>query len=79
VAVRAAAAKALMEYHDKGTSMAVYALLADNKQPVRLTAAAAYLRTTGTPGPSPVRFTNGSKTSSGVVHPLPLRSSKMVP
>jgi hypothetical protein len=31
--------------------MAVYALLADSKQPVRLTAAAAYLRTTGVPGP----------------------------
>jgi len=50
--VRAAAAKALVDYHDKATSMAVYALLADPKQPVRLTAAAAYLRTTGTPGPS---------------------------
>jgi HEAT repeat protein len=52
-AVRAAAAKALMDYPDDATSMAVYALLADNKQPVRLTAAAAYLRTTGTPGPVP--------------------------
>jgi hypothetical protein len=31
--------------------MAVYALLTDSKQPVRLTAAAAYLRTTGVPGP----------------------------
>jgi HEAT repeat protein len=51
--VRAAAAKALANYHDETTSMAVYALLADNKQPVRLTAAAAYLRTTGTPGPEP--------------------------
>ncbi|MDP9051971.1 MAG: HEAT repeat domain-containing protein [Acidobacteriota bacterium] len=49
--VRAAAAKAVMEYHDNTTQMAVYALLADPKQPVRLTAAAAYLRTTGTPGP----------------------------
>ena len=49
-AVRAAAAKALVDYHDKATSMAVYALLADSKQPVRLTAAAAYLRTMGTPG-----------------------------
>jgi hypothetical protein len=54
--VRAAAAKALMVYHDKATSDAVFALLADNKQPVRLTAAAAYLRTTGTPGP-PVTVT----------------------
>jgi HEAT repeat protein len=49
--VRAAAAKALVDYHDKATSMAVYALLVDPKQPVRLTSAAAYLRTTGTPGP----------------------------
>lgn len=49
--VRAAAAKALADYHDDATSLAVYALLADSKQPVRLTAAAAYLRTTGTPGP----------------------------
>lgn len=50
-AVRAAAAKALVEYRDATTSLAVYALFADAKQPVRLTAAAAYLRTTGTPGP----------------------------
>ena len=49
--VRAAAAKALVDYHDKPTQMAVYALLEDNKEPVRLTAAAAYLRTTGMPGP----------------------------
>jgi hypothetical protein len=49
--VRAAAAKALVDYHDEATQKAVYALLADNKQPVRLTAAAAYLRTTGVPGP----------------------------
>ena len=50
-AVRAAAAKALADYHDKATSMAIYALFADKKYPVRLTAAAAYLRTTGIPGP----------------------------
>jgi len=49
--VRAAAAKALADYHDKATSMAIYALLTDPKNPVRLTSAAAYLRTTGTPGP----------------------------
>jgi HEAT repeat protein len=49
--VRAAAAKGLMDYHDSATQKAVYAVLADGKQPVRLTAAAAYLRTTGTPGP----------------------------
>ncbi len=51
-AVRAAAAKALVGYRDKATSMAIYGLLADPKQPVRLTAAAAYLRTTGVPGPA---------------------------
>jgi hypothetical protein len=51
--VRVAAAKALMDYHDKATSKAVYELLADPKRPVRLTAAAAYLRTTGVPGPPP--------------------------
>jgi HEAT repeat protein len=50
-AVRAAASKALVIYRDKPTATAVYALLVDPKQPVRLTAAAAYLRTTGTPGP----------------------------
>jgi hypothetical protein len=49
--VRAAALKGLMEYRDNATSMAVYALFADPKYPVRLTAAATYLRTTGTPGP----------------------------
>jgi HEAT repeat protein len=51
-AVRAAAAKALVDYRDKPTSMAIYALFADPKYPVRLTSAAAYLRTTGTPGPA---------------------------
>jgi HEAT repeat protein len=50
--VRAASAKALTEYRDKETSMAIYALFADPKYPVRLTAAAAYLRTTGVPGPA---------------------------
>lgn len=49
--VRAAAAKALVDYRDHETQMAVYALLTDAKQPVRLTSAAAYLRTTGVPGP----------------------------
>jgi HEAT repeat protein len=52
--VRAAAAKALVDYRDQATSKAVYALLIDPKRPVRLTAAAAYLRTTGVPGPSPL-------------------------
>ena len=46
-AVRAAAAAALADYHDSATSMAIYPLLADKKYPVRLIAAAAYLRTTG--------------------------------
>jgi HEAT repeat protein len=50
--VRAAAAKALVDYRDKTTSTAIYALFIDPKYPVRLTSAAAYLRTTGTPGPS---------------------------
>jgi len=49
--VRATAAKALVDYRDAATSKAVFALLADTKLPVRLTAAAAYLRTTGMPGP----------------------------
>jgi HEAT repeat protein len=60
--VRAAAAKALVDYHDKPTQMAVYALLEDAKQPVRLTAAAAYLRTTGVPGPAAAAVT---RTTSG--------------
>lgn len=49
--VRAAAAKGLVDYRDPATSTALYALFTDPKIPVRLTAAAAYLRTTGTPGP----------------------------
>jgi len=52
--VRAAAAEALAVYHDSATSAAIYPLFADKKYPVRLTAAAAYLRTTGVPGPPPV-------------------------
>jgi hypothetical protein len=54
-AVRAAAAEALAEYRDSATSMAIYPLFADKKYPARLIAAAAYLRTTGVPGPLPVR------------------------
>jgi HEAT repeat protein len=60
-AVRAAAAKALVEYRDKATSMAVYALLADPKLPVRLTSAGAYLRTTGVPGPAIVTPVHAAK------------------
>jgi len=47
VGVRAAAAKALGEYHDKPTAQAIANLFYDPKAPVRLTAAAAYLRATG--------------------------------
>jgi HEAT repeat protein len=54
-AVRAAAAKGLADYHDHDTSMAVSALFVDPKDPVRLTSAAAYLRTTGVPGPPVVK------------------------
>jgi HEAT repeat protein len=53
-AVRAASAHALADSHDNATSMAIYPLFADKKVPVRLIAAAAYLRTTGIPGPLPV-------------------------
>jgi hypothetical protein len=61
--VRAAAAKALVDYRDKPTSMAIYALLADPKNPVRLTAAGAYLRTSGTPGPPVAAPARGAKAS----------------
>jgi HEAT repeat protein len=61
-AVRAAAAKALADYHDQATSMAIFALFADTKYPVRLTAAAAYLRTTGTPGPLLPAIARGTRT-----------------
>lgn len=50
-AVRAAAAKALVDYRDRATSNSLYVLLNDSKYPVRLTGAAAYLRSTGVPGP----------------------------
>lgn len=45
--VRAAAAKALGDYRDKTTAAAIANLFYDPKQPVRLTAAAAYLRSSG--------------------------------
>jgi HEAT repeat protein len=61
--VRAAAAKALVDYHDAPTQMAVYALLDDAKQPVRLTGAAAYLRTTGVPGPSVTTVAGAARAS----------------
>lgn len=50
--VRAAAARGLVDYQDDATSMAIYKLFVDRRNSVRLTAAAAYLRTTGVPGPS---------------------------
>ncbi|CAN5772452.1 hypothetical protein BH10ACI4_BH10ACI4_22870 [soil metagenome] len=46
LAVRAAAAKALGSYHDPAVSTALFALFTDPKQPVRLTAAAAYINST---------------------------------
>jgi HEAT repeat protein len=46
-AVRIAAAKALGDYHDKATASSLLDLFQDTKAPVRLTAAAAYLRSTG--------------------------------
>jgi HEAT repeat protein len=61
--VRAAAAKALVGYHDQPTQDAVYRLLLDPKDPARLTAAASYLRITGVQGPlegKPMR--NSSRT-----------------
>ena len=64
-AVRVAAAKALVDYHDKATSMALYALFSDSKYPVRLTSAAAYLRTTGTPGPPVTAIMASSVNTSG--------------
>ena len=54
--VRAAAARGLVDYQDEATSMAIYKLFVDRRDSVRLTAAAAYLRTTGTPGPSAASF-----------------------
>lgn len=74
--VRAASAKALANYHDETTSMAVYALLIDPKQPVRLTAAAAYLRTTGIPGPEPTS-TNAEPAPRKVNRPNAPSSTKM--
>ncbi|HEY0264575.1 MAG TPA: HEAT repeat domain-containing protein [Granulicella sp.] len=46
--VRAAAAKALAEYPDSPKASPLLPLFTDSKEPVRLTAAAAYLRSTGT-------------------------------
>ena len=63
-AVRAAAAKALIGYTDQPTRDGVYVLLLDPKDPVRLTAAAAYLRLSGVQGPLPARpAPRGSKSA----------------
>ncbi len=67
-AVRAAAAKGLVDYRDQPTSTALYALFVDPKYPVRLTAAAAYLRTTGTPGPSAASAKSAASTRSAPAH-----------
>jgi HEAT repeat protein len=67
-AVRAALAKALADYHDKATSTAIYGLFADKSVPVRLTAAAAYLRTTGTPGPAVVSGAAPAKSAAHASH-----------
>lgn len=60
--VRAATAEALADYHDSATSMTIYPLFADKKVPVRLIAAAAYLRTTGVLGPLPAAIARGART-----------------
>jgi HEAT repeat protein len=51
-AVRAAAAKAVGHYHEAASSDALYAAFSDDKAPVRLTAAAAYLNSTASAGKS---------------------------
>jgi HEAT repeat protein len=53
--VRAAAAKALGDYRDKETAAAIANLFYDPKPPVRLTACAAYLRSSGAVAPVPAR------------------------
>jgi HEAT repeat protein len=53
--VRAAAAKALGDYRDKTTAAAIANVFYDPKPPVRLTAAAAYLRSSGAVASSPAR------------------------
>jgi HEAT repeat protein len=62
--VRAAAAKALVDYRDKSTSMAIYPLFVDPKYPVRLTSAAAYLRTIGIPGPAAAASAHPAKSAN---------------
>jgi HEAT repeat protein len=61
-AVRAAAAKALGQYHEPDVSTAILYLFADPKAPVRLTGAASYLRSAG--GAPGARVVNTPDTSS---------------
>jgi hypothetical protein len=75
--VRAAALKGLMDYHDSATQTAVYELLADAKQPVRLTAAAAYLRTTGTPGPEIPTTPASRRKGNSLTTPASAKASKL--
>ena len=58
--VRAAAAKGLADYRDNATSAAIYPLFVDSHHAVRLIAAAAYLRTTGVPGPPVITIGRGA-------------------
>jgi HEAT repeat protein len=53
VAVRAAAAKALASYHEPDVPPALANAFEDAKSPVRLTAAASYLISTGAVAPPP--------------------------
>jgi HEAT repeat protein len=64
VGVRAAALKALGEYHDKATSAAIANLFYDPKSPVRLAAAAAYLRSTGAVAEAPTKSKSGVRRSA---------------
>jgi HEAT repeat protein len=56
--VRAAACKALARYHNPDVGPAIANVFYDNKPPVRLTAAAAYLTSTGAAQVSPIEGEN---------------------
>jgi len=62
-AVRAAAAKAVGRFHDAEAQDALYAAFDDNKAPVRLTAAAAYLNSIAPPPPNKTTHPPTSKAS----------------
>jgi HEAT repeat protein len=67
--VRAAAALGLVDYRDSATQLAIYPLFVDPRTSVRLTAAAAYLRTTGVPGISAAMSAkSAAKTRAAVKH-----------